>query len=180
VNAEQFFHVCRSAAAIANVREVAVFGAAAIVPWIASDCPAAPFWQSVELDIDPGGKDLADLVDGSIGELSVFEETFGVRAHGVTLDAFVAPGDWQARARVFEDPVSKVHVRAPHPRDLAVAKLLRGDHRDWAFAAFCRDHFGVTPESLAQGLRATAVARPEYARAAEQAAALLPARLGPA
>lgn len=177
MNAESFYHVCRSAAAIANVRELTVFGAAAVVPWIARDRPGTPFWPSTELDIDPGGEDLATLVDGSIGELSLFEQTFRVRAHGVTLDAFVAPGDWPARAATFEDPASRVRIRAPHPRDLAVAKLVRGDDRDWAFAAFCMEHFGIGRAEIEGGLRDAARARPAYAAAVERALSLLPARL---
>jgi hypothetical protein len=37
VNAEQFYHVCRSAAALAKVNELTVFGAAAVVPWVERD-----------------------------------------------------------------------------------------------------------------------------------------------
>lgn len=122
MNAEQFYHVCRSAAAIAEVREVTVFGSAAVISWVARDCAGAQSWPSMEVDLDPGRKDLANLVDGSIGEGSMFEETFGVRAHGVLLSAFVAPRDWTSRAEVFPDPVSGVRVRAPHPVDLVVAK----------------------------------------------------------
>lgn len=177
MNAEQFYHVCRSAAAIANVRDLTAFGAAAVVPWIARDCPGAPVWPSLEVDLDPGGDALATLVDGSIGELSLFEETFGVRAHGVTLDAFVAAPDWPSRAAIFEDAISGVRVRAPHPVDLTVAKLARGDERDWAFAEFCATHFGVSREAVAAGLRAAARARPEYAPAIDGALELLPGRM---
>lgn len=179
MNAERFYHVCRSAAAIAGVPEVTVFGAAAIVPWIARERPDAPFWESVEIDIDPGGQALADLIDGSIGELSLFEETFGVRAHGVTLDAFVAPPDWAARAAVFVDPVSGVRIRAPHPCDLAVSKLVRGDERDWAFARYARRCFDLDLAGIEAGLLAAGAARPNYRIAAERAASLVRAKLGP-
>ena len=130
MNAEQFFHVCRSAAAIAGVAEITVFGAAAIVPWAGGDARGVSPWPSMELDLDPGSEALADLVDGSIGEGSLFQESFGVYAHGIRIDAFVAPADWPSRARVFIEPLAGTRIRVPHPIDLTVAKLLRGDPRD--------------------------------------------------
>ncbi len=177
MNAENFYHICRSAAAIARVPRVTVFGAAAVVPWIGEFCPEAPFWPSLELDIDPGGAALADLVDGSIGEGSLFEETFGVRAHGISLEAFVAPPDWRGRARIFEEPESGISIEAPHPFDLAVAKLVRGEDRDWEFASFCCRHFGLSPEKISDGLKAVAASRREYAEAARLADSLLARKL---
>ncbi len=106
-----------------------------------------------------------------------FHETFGVCAHGVTIDAFVAPPDWTSRAGILVDPISGVPIRAPHPSDLAVAKLVRGDDRDWAFTAYVREHFGVSRADLERGLRAAAAARPAYAAAAAKAIDELPARL---
>lgn len=178
MNVEQFFHVCRSAASIANTAEVTVFGAAAVVPW-AGDSGAIP-WPSLELDIDPGSQDAADLVDGSIGEGSLFAETFGIHAHGVGLAAFVAPADWLERSRVFVEPSTGIRVRAPHPLDLAVAKLVRGDPRDWRFADYCVEHFGITASQIMGGLRAIAATRPDYADAAAAALSLVAARLGKA
>jgi len=131
------------------------------------------------VDIDPGTPDKADLVDGSIGEGSLFSETFGVFAHGVGLEAFVAPADWPSRARVFHDPVSGVAVRVPHPIDLVVAKLVRGDPRDWAFADYVWQHSAVTSAQISAGLDAAAQARPEYAAAAGAARVLADARIWP-
>jgi hypothetical protein len=171
VTVEQFFHVCRSAAAIADTREVTVFGAAAIVPWTIGNAQAAP-WPSLELDIDPGSPHRADLVDGSIGEGSLFAETFGIYAHGVGLEAFVAPPDWRDRSRVFQEPSTGVRVLTPHPLDLTIAKLVRGDPRDWSFAEYCVAHFGITADQIADGLRTIVATRDDYALAA--AAAVLP------
>lgn len=174
---EQFFHVCRSAAAVGNVVEVTVFGAAAVVPW-AAEVAGSDSWPSMELDIDAGDPPTTDLIDGSIGEGSLFSETFGVYAHGVGIEAFVAPSDWPVRARTFVDPVSGVRVRAPHPLDLAVAKLVRGDQRDWAFAEYVMRHFGATARQLEHGLRAAAQARPPYAQQCAFAATSVRARFG--
>ncbi len=179
MNVEQFFHVCRSAAAISGVREVTAFGAAAVVPWIARDCPGAPFWPSMELDVDPGGESKADLVDGTIGELSLFEDTFGVRAHGVTLEAFISPRDWTSRAGAFDDPTSGVRVRVPHPVDLVVAKLVRGEQREYEFAAYCMRHLSVSAEGIEQGLAAIERERADYVEPVRLARSLLAKRLPP-
>ena len=178
MNAEQFFHVCRSSAAIADASEVTVFGAAAVVPWIAELRERVEYWPSMELDVDPGGDDRAELVEGSIGEGSLFEETFAVHAHGVTLDAFIAPRDWIDRARVWREPLTGIRVRVPHPVDLAAAKLVRGEERDWAFARYCRDHLGVSRYDLEASLAAIEEQHPTYAQNAAVARSTLGHELG--
>jgi hypothetical protein len=70
-----------------------------------------------------------------------------------------------------------VGIETPHPIDLTVSKVLRGDDKDWAFARYTHQHFRVTEEAVVEGLRAIAQERPEYAAAAERAIALLPAKL---
>ena len=175
MNAEQFFHVCRSAAAIANTPEVTAFGAAAIVPWADEVAGAVP-WPSLEVDLDMGATLATDLVDGSIGDGSLFAETFGVYAQGVGIEAFVAPADWGSRARMFVEPVSGVNVRVPHPVDLTVAKLVRGDPRDWAFAEYTAKHFGLTVERLTAGLQSVIDTRPDYTAPATAAKAAVAAR----
>jgi hypothetical protein len=177
VNAEQFYHICRSAAAIANVKQVTVFGAAAIIPWIERHSPNSPWWSSLELDLDPGGEKSADLVDGSIGEGSLFEETFGIRAHGVPLEAFIAPPDWESRAAIFKDPISGISIKSPHPVDLAAAKLLRGEPRDWEFAAYCLQHLKVTVKDIDLGLQALSTSRKNYCSQAETARSQLKRQL---
>ena len=39
----------------------------------------------------------ADLIDGSIGELSAFQETFGYYAQGVTPETAILPTGWRGR-----------------------------------------------------------------------------------
>ena len=98
---EQFDHICRAAAAIASVQKVYVFGANAIIPWLANSglpIPLPEFEPSRELDISVGDEKLDTLIDGAIGELSAFDETFFVYAHGVSLSVFQAPRNWLERA----------------------------------------------------------------------------------
>ena len=177
MNAEQFFHVLRSAASLAGVNEITVFGTSAVIPWLRGEAPEP--WPSMELDLDLGSDELNTLVDGAIGELSPFHETHGVYAHAVSAEVFTAPPRWKARSKLVNEPTTGARVRVPRPLDLAVAKLVRGDEKDWDFAAYVVRTLDVTPEELEDGLEAVAEARPPYAIPARAARALVRAKLSP-
>jgi hypothetical protein len=61
--------------------------------------------RSIDVDIsalkDNDGTN-ADLIDGSIGELSIFQETFGYYAQGVTPDTAILPAGWRNRLVTYE------------------------------------------------------------------------------
>jgi hypothetical protein len=93
-------HILRAAAAIADERDFVVIGSQSIL----GQFPQAPdaLLVSIEADIypreDPGK---SDLIDGAIGELSVFHQTFGYYAHGVdeTTATLPAGGSCSGRDR---------------------------------------------------------------------------------
>jgi hypothetical protein len=69
-------HVLRAAAAITNEREFVVIGSQSVL----GPFPEAPdaLLTSVEVDVYPRyASDKSDLIDGALGELSQFHETFG-------------------------------------------------------------------------------------------------------
>jgi len=151
VTLEQFDHICRAAAAVAGIKKVYVFGANAIIPWLAPaghSIPLPDFVPSRELDISVGDEKMDTLIDGSIGELSVFDQTFSVYAHGVSLSAFQAPANWQKRAGKRTEPVNQVEIIVPHPHDLIVSKLAVGRPKDFAFAAVAARLFPMTDVEL--------------------------------
>jgi hypothetical protein len=92
------------------------------------------FVPSRELDVSVGDEKLNTLIDGAIGEFSVFDETFSVYAHGVSLLNFQAPVNWQQRVGRRIEPVSGVEIIAPHPHDLIISKLIAGRPKDFDFA----------------------------------------------
>jgi len=135
---EQFDHICRAAAAVAGVNKVYVFGANAIIPWLFQmgyQIPLPDFAPSRELDVSVGDEKMDTLIDGSIGELSAFDQTFSVYAHAVSLAAFQAPANWQQRTGKRVEPVSGVEIIVPHPHDLIISKLAAGRPKDFDFAA---------------------------------------------
>lgn len=148
---EQFDHVCRSAAAVADMKRVFTFGDSAIIPWLAQSgrsISLPDFTPSREVDISVGEENLDALIDGSIGELSAFDETFSVYAHGVSLEAFQAPVNWQQRAGSRTEPVSGVEIIVPHPHDLIISKLAAGRPKDFDFAISAAKFFPLSDIEL--------------------------------
>lgn len=80
----EFEHTIRAAGAVLGVHEVLVIGSQALHASVLGDLPDEAS-RSVEADIaaleDVDGR-MADLIDGAIGEASMFHETFGYYAEG--------------------------------------------------------------------------------------------------
>jgi hypothetical protein len=89
-------HILRAAGSIAGVRSFYVVGSQAILASAVS--PPAALLQSMEADIwPPEDPEKADLIEGSIGEMSPFHETFGYYAHGVGPETAGLPSGWKSR-----------------------------------------------------------------------------------
>lgn len=84
------------AADIAADDDIVIIGSQAIL----GQFPQAPtpLRVSVEADVFPRKHpERADLIDGSIGELSPFHATYGYYAHGVAEATALLPGGWRDR-----------------------------------------------------------------------------------
>ncbi len=89
-------HVLRAAATLTNEQEFIVIGSQAVLGQF-PEAPAA-LRVSMEADLYPRhapGK--SDMIDGAIGELSPFHESFGYYAHGVDDTTAVLPHGWETR-----------------------------------------------------------------------------------
>ena len=141
MNRTQFEHAVRAAGAILGVDEVLVIGSQAIHGSVEEQVPEAE--RSIEVDIsavqdDDGSK--ADLIDGSIGELSMFQEEFGYYAQGVTPDTAVLPSGWRRRLVSYESPAtSGVRALCLEIHDLWLSKALANREKD---REFCRALIG--------------------------------------
>lgn len=132
---EQLEHVLRAAAAITNQREFVVIGSQAVLASVPE--PGSPLDQSMEVDLypvdDPAG---AALIDGTIGELSPFNETYGYYAHGVGPETATLPSRWRERAvRVENANTGGARGICPSLADLAASKLAAGREKDLRFVA---------------------------------------------
>src|SRR5262245_40138834 len=92
----QLEHLIGAAAAISEDDEIVVLGSQAIL----GQCPDAPaeLLVSKEADVFPRHfPERAELIDGSIGELSPFHDTFGYYAQGVGPETATLPKGWESR-----------------------------------------------------------------------------------
>jgi hypothetical protein len=155
------------------VREVLVIGSQALHASVEGDLPPEAS-RSVEVDIaaiggDPEGR-MADLIDGSIGEASMFHATFGYYAQGVVETTAVLPAGWRERLVRFETPgTNGVTAWCLEPHDLWVSKAVAGRPKDLEFCRALLARALVSAERLRERLaqvetldprvRATAAAR---------------------
>ncbi len=103
---EDFDHAVRAAGAVLGEREVLVIGSQAIHASVPEGVPEEAL-RSVEVDVaafDDAEERKADLVDGSIGEGSMFHATFGYYAQGVSEAVAILPAGWRERLVPYESP----------------------------------------------------------------------------
>jgi hypothetical protein len=139
VNRRQLEHIIGAAATIAEDDDIVVIGSQAVL----GQFPDAPedLLVSNEADVYPmNHPERADLVDGSIGELSPFHDTFGYYAQGVGETTATLPSGWKDRLV----PVRSARTRGAtgwclEIHDLLIAKLFAGRDKDRRFVeAACR------------------------------------------
>ncbi len=130
MNRHQLEHVIRAAAGNADVRDIVIIGSQAIL----ASFPDAPdeLLQSMEADVFP--RDVPDrsiVIDGAMGELSLFHETFGYYAHGVDESTAILPTGWKERLVKIESP-NTMGARGwcLEVHDLAIGKLAAGREKD--------------------------------------------------
>ena len=133
MNFQDLCHLIRAATAISSETEFVVIGSQSILgAW--PDAPAE-LLVSEEIDAWPRLRpDLADLLDGTIGELSPFHETFGYYLQGVGPEtAVLAPG-WEDRlVRVTHPSMGGGTAFCLDPVDLLAAKCAAGREKDLDF-----------------------------------------------
>lgn len=165
---EQLEHVIRASATIADDDEIVVVGSQAIL----GAFPDAPpeLLRSMEADVHPRNHpERWQLIDGSIGELSPFHDTFGYYAQGVPPGTAILPDGWEARAVVVSGPGTRgARGLCPEPHDLVVSKLLAGRDKDLAFARAAIEHGLVTTSTLHARLAATDVDEARRSLAAQR------------
>lgn len=150
MNRAEFEHAIRAAGGVLGANEVLVIGSQALHASVDSELPEAAR-RSVEVDVaamkDPDGR-LADLIDGSIGEASMFHATFGYYAQGVVESTAVLPSGWRNRLMRFETPATNgVVAWCLEVHDLWMSKAIAGRPKDVEFCtALAADGMVRAPE----------------------------------
>jgi hypothetical protein len=157
VTRTQFEHAIRAAGGVLDVDEVIVIGSQALHASMATDLPREAT-RSVEVDVavadDVDGR-MADLLDGSIGEASMFHSTFGYYAQGVVESTAVLPAGWRERLVAFETPATNgVVARCLEIHDLWISKAIAGRPKDVDFCRALVERGLVDADELARRLDA--------------------------
>ena len=157
MNRVQLEHVLRAAATIVHDPDLLVIGSQSILGTYGEDSLPVEATTSIEADLaflDDADGSKADRVDGAIGELSRFHETFGYYAQGVSVATAVLPDGWNMRTVEFAPPgAAPARARCLEPHDCVVAKLVAGREKDRAFAAALIMAGTVNPETLIDRIR---------------------------
>ena len=165
LNRAQLEHVIRAAATIAEDTEIVVIGSQAIL----GRYPQAPAELLVSADVDVYPRNFperADLIEGSIGELSPFHETYGYYAQGVGERTAVLPSGWESRLVGVATPAGTGLCLEPH--DLVVSKYAAGREKDRAYVRAAIRHRLVDRGTLLSRLATTPIEEGQRARIAGQ------------
>lgn len=109
---EELEHIIRASGAVTDQYEFVIVGSQSMLGCVPR--PEPVFTVSMEADIYPlQAPDLADRIDGAIGEGSAFHQTHGYYAQGVGPDTAVLPGPDGVRLR---DSLRGAGAGAPHAR----------------------------------------------------------------
>ena len=126
-------HLIRAAGSICDDTEIVIIGSQSIL----GQFPNAPatLLVSAEAGMFPlHHPELADLIDGSIGEGSPFHELFGYYAQGVGERTATLPGEWRSRLVKTDNPNTRGIVGlCLEVNDLAISKYVAGREKDLEF-----------------------------------------------
>ena len=133
-------HLIRAAADIANDEDIVVIGSQSIL----GQFPHAPASMrvSAEADLYPlHHPERADLIDGSIGELSPFHEMYGYYAQGVSETTAYLPQGWKERLVVVQNENTRgARGLCLEVHDLLAAKAIAGREKDIDFLTQAAKH----------------------------------------
>ena len=126
-------HIIRASGDVPEDDEIVVIGSQSIL----GQFPDAPMrlLASMEADVYPNHKpELANEVDGAIGEGSSFHELHGYYAQGVGPGTAVLPRGWKERLVVVKNEnTNGVSGLCLEVHDLAISKIVAGRSKDLEF-----------------------------------------------
>jgi hypothetical protein len=103
---EELEHIIRACGAVTNPYEFIIVGSQSILGSVPN--PEDVFTMSAEADIYPlQAPELAEKIEGALGEGSQFHETYGYYAQGVGPDTAVLPAGWMNRLHRIQNAATK-------------------------------------------------------------------------
>ncbi len=172
MNREQLEHVLRAAVDIVPGEDMLIIGSQAVLATQdESRLPIAAI-RSIEVDLaffDDDQEAKADAIDGAIGELSRFHETFGYYGQGVSIATAVLPSGWEDRLVLLGAAGASNRIRALEAHDCVASKLVADRPKDREFAEALLEGRIVDPRTLAARIELLPESVPSSRRAAIRA-----------
>jgi hypothetical protein len=133
VTREELEHIIRASADVTGHYEFVIVGSQSILGPVPD--PPDPFTVSAEADIYPlQAPELADQIDGAIGEGSLFHQTHGYYAQGVGPHTAVLPEGWIRRVHRVQTAGTGFRVGyCLDVLDLFMSKAAAGRDKDREF-----------------------------------------------
>jgi hypothetical protein len=136
----QLEHIIGAAAAISDDTEIVVFGSQAILGSI-PDAPADLLFSNEAGVFPKNHPERWELIDGAMGELSAFHDTFGYYAQGIEVGTALLPVAWATRLV----PVCTAATRGAtgyclELHDLLAAKYLANREKDRRYGKVAFQH----------------------------------------
>jgi uncharacterized nucleotidyltransferase DUF6036 len=155
---DQLEHLIRAAAVIADDDTIVIVGSQSVLGQF-PDAPQ-PMRISMEADLFPlNHPERADLIEGSIGELSPFHQTFGYYAQGVSEETAVLPQGWKERLIVVRNENTRgAKGLCLEIHDLLVSKVVAGREKDFAYFEVAAKNHMADPEELLRRLGTVEIA----------------------
>jgi len=133
---------------VAEDEDIVVVGSQAILGQF-PDAPEA-LLVSREADVYPRNRpERSDEIDGSLGDGSYFDATFGYYAHAVGPETAILPAGWEDRLiPVRNENTGGATGWCLEVHDLLLSKCAAGRERDWEFAEEALRHGLADPLEL--------------------------------
>jgi hypothetical protein len=145
---EELEHIIRASGDITDQYEFIVVGSQAMLGPVPN--PPDVFTVSMEADIYPRDTpELADQIEGAIGEGSNFHQTHGYYAQGVGPETAVLPTDWMSRVHRVQNANTNERVAyCLDVLDLFLSKAIATRTKDREFCKALLEYKYVEPASL--------------------------------
>ena len=132
---DELEHIIRARADVTDQYEFMIVGSQSILGSIPN--PQAVLTMSAEADIYPlQAPELAQKIEGALGEGSQFHETFGYYAQGVGPETAILPSGWMARVHRVQNAGTNGRVGyCLDVADLFMSKAVAGREKDRVFCS---------------------------------------------
>lgn len=145
---EELEHLIRACGDITDQYEFVIVASQSMLGPVPD--PEQVFTVSMEADIYPlQAPELAEKIDGAIGEGSRFHRSFGYYARGVGPETATLPKDWMQRVHRVQNRNTKGRVGyCLDLLDLFLAKAAAGREKDREFCMALFEYGYVTPDQV--------------------------------